>query len=418
MDVMTESHSSKWRMRKRLLWCIVLLTVALPSPLLAEALTEDQAIDMGLGHSHFNQLLHSQADAARGEALTSKTWLNPALELSREETGNETETSFWIRQRFNLSGQRKLNSEAANSQLSAIEAANQVARLERKNQIRNHFYQLLFQQQQHQLFTHWVAKFSTVEAAMEKREMAGDVSGYDHRRISRERITLVAQQRTVEADYHAAKEHLYGLIGLSTPQTLNDVEGTLIPNTPPSLESLMQGLGNHPALIRLQHRSESAHLLSRAAVRSRIPDVTLGIGQKSADSPGNDESGFMLSASVPLPLFDRKQGQRQRATANAVQAESEYQLALQQSQADLRALWYQARQLSENARLFKEESLAISYELVRIAEAAYHADEIGVLELIDAYRSALDAETTAHELALKARLARIELDQIIEGILP
>lgn len=416
MNVETELRSARRQKRKPLLWRVGLLTLVLPTTALAEYLTENRAIEMGLEQPHFNQLLQSQAEAARGNVLTTQTWKNPEFEISREEVGDETETSFWLYQRVNFSDQRKLNSEAANAQLYATESANQLSRLERRKQIQSHFYELLFLQQKQQVFSHWTEKFITVEAAMEKREAAGDVSGYDRRRISRERITLLAEQRAIEAGYQAAREQLSGFIGWNNSKMFSNVEGVLLPETQPALEALLQDLESHPALASLRLKSEAAHLSSKAANRSHIPDITFGIGQKNVDGRDGNDSGLMLSASVPLPLFDRKQGQRQLFAAKAAQAESEYQLVLQQSQAELRVLWHKARKLLENSRLFQQQGLAASYELVRIAETSYHANEIGVLELIDAYRSALDAETTALELALKARMTRVELDKFIEGI--
>lgn len=416
MNVVERHPSTEGQKCAKLVWGIGLLALALPSVVLAETLTENRAIELGLGQLHFNQLLESQEDAARGNSLTTQTWQNPELGLSREKLGDETETSIWLHQRFDISGQRKLTKQASIHELSAVEAANQVARIERKNQIRSHFYQLLFQQQQRQLFNHWVEKFSTVEAAMEKREAAGDVSGYDRRRISRERVLLMAEQRSIEAEYYATKDRMSGLLGQDDFTTLNDVEGSLAPDALPPLESLVQGLEKHPVFTDMRLQGEAARLYSQAAARSHIPEVTLGIGQKRVEGAGSSDSGLMLSASVPLPFFDRKRGQRQRFAAEAAQAESKYQLTLQQTQADLRALWHKARQLNENSQLFKAQSVSASYELVRIAEAAYHANEIGVLELIDAYRITLDTETNALKLTLQARTARLELDKIIEGI--
>ena len=61
---------------------------------------------------------------------------------------------------------------------------------------------------------------------------------------------------------------------------------------------------------------------------------------------------------------------------------------------------------------YRSDAVAPSAELVRIAEAAYRAGESTVLELLDAYKGALEAELTALDLEWKAREARIELDQL------
>ncbi|MBL3528529.1 MAG: TolC family protein [gamma proteobacterium endosymbiont of Lamellibrachia anaximandri] len=382
----------------------------------AASLTEDYSLQLGLNQADFIRLLDSRVDAAQGNLLDRQTWVNPVLELSREVAGDETEINLWLHQKLDLSGQRHLNRDAAQVGLGVAEAHNQVQRIQRGAEIRQHFYQLLFQQRQQQLFSHWLTKFSEMEAVMEKREAVGDVSGYDRRRISRERVAILSQQRQSAAQHAAGWQQLRGIIGLENSRGFDTVEGQLIPAELRSLSSVKESFAHPPTLLQQQRQAEASRLTARAIARSHIPEITVGLGVKSIDAPGVSDSGLMLSASIPLPLFDRKQGARQQAAAEATQAESEYQLALLRTGTRVRALWHKAGLLRANARLFSEQSVAASYELVRIAETSYHANEIGVLELIDAYRSALEAETTALKLALEARLIRIELDEITAGV--
>jgi cobalt-zinc-cadmium efflux system outer membrane protein len=127
---------------------------------------------------------------------------------------------------------------------------------------------------------------------------------------------------------------------------------------------------------------------------------------------------MLLSASVSLPLFDRRQGERQRALAELRELESEASLTQSRLEAQIRSLWQLVRDLADDARLFREQSVAASYELVQIAQTAYRNNELGVLELIDAYRSALNAELDALQLELEARNKRIELDRLTGEALP
>jgi cobalt-zinc-cadmium efflux system outer membrane protein len=50
--------------------------------------------------------------------------------------------------------------------------------------------------------------------------------------------------------------------------------------------------------------------------------------------------------------------------------------------------------------------------LVRTAKAAYKGGEIGILELLDAYREEADTLTRALELEKRARQAHIELERL------
>lgn len=391
------------------------LVFALPFICNAETLTEEKSLKLGLNQADFVNLLESRVDTARGAFETAKTWSNPEFEYTHEELGEETETNIWLRQSFDVSGRRSFSRDAAQADINAAQAGNDSARIKRSITIRKYFIEALYYQQQRQLLEHWMKKYTKVEAAMRKREEAGDVSGYDRLRISREKVSILAQQRHNQTSYQAAWQKLIGIIGVKDSKTFDGVMGELPPTDLPPISTVLDGLTQQPELLQLQHQANAARLAIRAADRSKMPEITLGVGHKSLDGPIADESGLMLTASIPVPLLDRKQGARLSASSKVRQAESEYQLLLNQMKAHARGLWYQANQLAENAQLFREQSVNASFELVRIAETAYDSNEIGVLELIDAYHSALEAEMMALKLALEARLTRIDLDRVFKG---
>jgi cobalt-zinc-cadmium efflux system outer membrane protein len=141
--------------------------------------------------------------------------------------------------------------------------------------------------------------------------------------------------------------------------------------------------------------------------------VTVGAGVKRIEEPGHSDSGLLVTLSAPIPLFDRGQAAGQRASAQARATQGEYQLALTRAEGEVRGAWRQAKSLREAALRFADASLPASRELARIAEAAYRGGETRILELLDAYRSRVEAETDALELQLKARRARIELESNI-----
>ena len=66
---------------------------------------------------------------------------------------------------------------------------------------------------------------------------------------------------------------------------------------------------------------------------------------------------------------------------------------------------------------YRARAVGESAELLRIAEAAYQGGESTLLELLDAYRGALEAEMTALDLEWKARQARIDYD-LLTGSIP
>ena len=65
---------------------------------------------------------------------------------------------------------------------------------------------------------------------------------------------------------------------------------------------------------------------------------------------------------------------------------------------------------------YRTRAVGESAELLRIAEAAYQGGESTLLELLDAYRGALEAEMTALDLEWKARQARIDYDLLTGSV--
>jgi cobalt-zinc-cadmium efflux system outer membrane protein len=389
----------------------------LSGPTQAASLNEQESLRLGLERSDFQQLIESRQEAARSDLAAAEVWPNPELEFSREELAGETETAIWLRQDFDLSGRRALNREAARTGIEMARLSAQARRAERGAEISSQFYQTLYQQRIQALLGRWMERFANLEQSMISREEAGDVSGYDRLRISQERASLLARQREELAAHEAASARLMGMLGLEENR-FDDLSGELRPAAPPLLGQVLDELEHQPALETLRQKSEVEQLAVKAAGRAWIPALTLGLGQRRLDGPQNDASGLAVSAGLSLPLFDRGEAQRQKARAQWRQTQSEYRLELNQARSEAQRRWRQAGQRLDNARLYEAQSLVGAHELLKIAETAYQNNELGVLELIDAYRAALEADLTLLRLELEARLSRIELDSLLSGVAP
>ncbi len=60
-----------------------------------------------------------------------------------------------------------------------------------------------------------------------------------------------------------------------------------------------------------------------------------------------------------------------------------------------------------------QEDPAAAKELAQIAEVAYREGEVGILELLDAVRTAARARDRAIDIRLDARLAQIALERVV-----
>ena len=78
----------------------------------------------------------------------------------------------------------------------------------------------------------------------------------------------------------------------------------------------------------------------------------------------------------------------------------------------------EAIRLRVAATALRDQTATASRELVRMASLGYEGGELGVLELLDAYRGAVDDDLAVFEMELAARGARLELDRLTGVALP
>ncbi len=390
------------------------LLLALPLAAWAQipSLSESDAVHRALARSELADLERGTVESARADALAAGQWPNPTLSYGRERlrgSPSATEESWQVSQAFDLSGRRSLRREAAELRVEAAYSGNNLRRQELAAETRRRFHETLYKQELVHATEAWVRQFARVERVIEKLTRAGEASGFDRRRLVRERQTAEARLAGERADLDRARERLLALIEASGKDA-GEIRGTLLPAALPPLAAALDRLDHRPDLQLLARRAEAADLEGRAAARGWLPEVTVGVGPKRVDDGFNREHGTVVSLSLPLPVFDRQQATGQRAAAEAVHARGEHGLARARAEGELRGLHRQTQRLITAAADYRTRAVAASGDLLGIAEAAYQGGESSLLELLDTYRGALEAETTALDLEWKARQARIDYD--------
>ena len=379
-------------------------------------LTEAMAVRLALSRDPVQQRAEGTLSQARSDVMTAGTRPNPELSYERETLDNDedhVEQKLVVSQQFDFSGRRKLQVQAADRHLEAARHESDAWRADLVKDVRERFYSALLHQQRRQAYQTTQDRIRLLSKALEKRRSEGDVSIYDFQRVNTERAAIEAEVRNADVDLHAARQNLSVLLG-GDSGGFRSLEGELLPGKPAATEQLLAALDNRPALRGLKEQSEAFALQQRAESRT-FPDVTLGLGLKREETNDQTDNGLVLNASIPIPVFDKRKDKQTRYQAQALVARSEYELARGTARAELQGLRQQVTQYQESAATFRQDAVQGAHKLIDIAEAYYRAGEVGILELLDAYRGSLSAELNALELEFKARSARIQLDYLTGG---
>jgi outer membrane protein, heavy metal efflux system len=138
-----------------------------------------------------------------------------------------------------------------------------------------------------------------------------------------------------------------------------------------------------------------------------IPEPTVNAGAQFLDvgQPGAG-AGYVVGIALPLPFFERRQGESARAEARRVLSEARHAALLHAARTRLPVLLEAVS--GRRARLAQHRTgvLSRAEELRRIAATAYSSE---LLVLVDAERAAREARLTAVELGVSLVEAETDL---------
>lgn len=392
------------------------LVFALP----ASAMSPEEAVQRALARPDVELALRAGIDLARADLVEARTWANPELRLSHEAPDSPAdgpdETGVLLAQEFQLGGRRRLQRLAAESGIDAALAGAAATRAALRAEVLERYYTVLASARSVADIGAQAERLSRLVVVADRRRAAGDLSGYEGRRIAQLARSAQARLALARGELELARGQLSGLIAAPVPDLAPDE--ALVPPPPPPLATLAARLAASAEVLALQRRREAAAANLRAASRASVP-VTVGVGQKRIDGGnGSSDDALLLELSVPLPLFDRNQAATARAAAHAAEAGARHAQAQTRASARLQALWQQADTLATLAAQMRRDEVPQAAELTRIALVSFEAGELDLVGLVDALDADLDASERVLDLELRARRARIELDHLTQGDSP
>jgi cobalt-zinc-cadmium efflux system outer membrane protein len=200
---------------------------------------------------------------------------------------------------------------------------------------------------------------------------------------------------------------------LSAPPAPAAIEA-VVPAAPgallPTVDELMaRAETSRGDLVALARELEAAGFAEQAAGRRAIPEPEVVAGTKTSNAAGGDV-GSIVSVHVALPLFDRGRPERALAEARGRQVRAEADVLRQTIRAQISAWRAALVERRANAERHRAALGAGSDRIERIAQISYEAGERGILELLDAYRTAAAARVRQTEIDAAVREAEIELE--------
>jgi cobalt-zinc-cadmium efflux system outer membrane protein len=400
----------------RTLVCLACLPAAASAQTLS--LTEAQAVSRLSSESPRVQAVRAAVDVARADVLAAGRWPNPRVTFNREAVAGIAENMVMVAQTLPITGRRRLDMLGAGARVeaSASRVEDQLRRLEAD--VRLAFTDLRVAQTRERELTRSRDRLRELAGVLERREAAGESPGFDRLRAEREVIDVEADRSTAASERVRAQGVLIGFFAAAPDAPVIEArDPDRAPAVLPSVDDLIARAETRGAFVALQRELDAAALAERAAARRLIPEPEVVAGTKSSNA-GTGDIGSIVSVHVTLPLLDRARPERATALARAAQVRAEadaLRLTVRAQIAAWRGAVIERRQIADQ---YRQAIGTNAEEIERIAQVSYEAGEQGILELLDAHRTAASARVRQALLDAAVREAEIELAFVSGGETP
>jgi cobalt-zinc-cadmium efflux system outer membrane protein len=259
----------------------------------------------------------------------------------------------------------------------------------------------------------------------------GAISRADFLKIQLEMLQFQSDLDDATLELKTAKANLRGLLGSANLPGDFDIQGELkaIPFDMDlnALERL--ALQNRPDLKSADTGRLKAVADLKLARANRWPDPTIGVSYLHTGNEiggpdwfqplypkGSSSNAMGLGiASIPIPIFNRNQGEVARARSEQLRAEFLDEAARNQVLQDVESAYAAFMSSRERVHLYEETHLAYAKESLDIEDYAFHKGGASILDFLDAERT-YRATQLAYRQQLAAYLSNLAALQTSAGI--
>ena len=378
----------------------------------AAPLTLKAALELALGANPDLSAAGRELEAVEATITQAQVRPNPQISTLIEDERRATRaTTLQLNQPIELGGKRAARIEAAERGRDAASAELDAKRAEIRAAVMTAFFDVLTAQERLRLVQSSVQLAQRATIAASRRVAAGKVSPVEETkaRVAEAGVRVESFQATSELSI--ARKRLAATWGSPSPR-FERAEGPVetLP-TLPALGELNTRLANAPSLLRARLEVNRRQALAQVERTRRIPDVTVSLGTKRNEELGRNQAIFGIS--IPIPVFDRNQGNLLEALRRTDKARDEL------TATEVR-LGSELAQAHERLNAVRQEVDALQNDILPGAQSAYDAATKGFelgkfsfLEVLDAQRTLLQAKSQYLRTLTEGYRAAAEIERVL-----
>ena len=378
----------------------------------AEPLSLAKAIELALEGNPEVAAAKRQWEATEGQVLQGRSRPNPELAYSLEDTRSKTRTQSWqLNLPVELGGKRAARTKAAEKTREQAQA--QLAELQAtvRANVAAAYFDVLTAQERLVLARDSAALAKSSTDTVSKRVAAGKVSPVEESKARVAEAGVRVELAQAASEQRNALSRLFALLGrIDAPYTVLEGKAENLPSVP-SLADLQPLISSAPGVVLARIEVDRRKALTDLEQSKRVPDVTVSVGMQRSNE--TQRNVLLFGVSVPLPVFDRNQGNLLEALKLEDKARDELQAATVR-------LHSEVAQARERLSTITAEVQSLQQEVLPGAKSAYDAATIGFengkfnfLEVLDAQRTYFTAKSQYLKALGEAHRAAADIDRLL-----
>lgn len=391
----------------------------------SDIITVEEAVQTALEQNLGLKVQEQDLEIARGELLKARVFANPELELRGETDAifsNEGEGVYSVSlgQTFFIAPKRRYRIGIAELNLGRTQKAIENTRRLLVAEVKEAFYAILLLQERLKFAEELIGINERFVQLTEGRFREGFSPELDVN-LARIQLQQARRNRTeIEKDLSVAKASLNFLLGRPAQAALM-AQG----------EFMDQEISLDPSRLKQAAFTQRADLAGQEvslniagkeinlARADRIPDVTLSFDYtqersifSEMDLSDRDRlAGLRLS--VPLPFFDRKQGEIARARAQKEKADLELTLLRAVVEKEIINAVSRVQATQQTLQLFGGGILPLAEDHFHLTQKAYGQGQAGILDVMEAQRRFSETRLGYLATLYEYNLALTEIERVV-----
>lgn len=349
-----------------------------------------------------------EREAIVGTKVQAATRPNPFVSTSIQDTRSATRQIYLqLNQEIELGNKRNARIEAADAFYNKADAELATKQAEIHANVVAAFYEVLVAQERVALAKSSVGVAESALDVASKRVRAGKSSPVEQTKSSIAAATVKIELIQATTQLLNSRKRLSALWGDSAPSFERATgEVTSIPEVS-SLSNLQALIESSPSVKLAKMEIDTREALTKIERSKIVPNITVSAGVLNNQEIGQNQALFGLS--IPIPVFDRNQGNVQEAVSRKFKAEDELVAIKNRIQINLATQY-------ERLSVARQATLSLQTDILPNAQSAFDAANRGFSLGKFNFLDVLDAQRTLYQAKSQYISALLEGHQSIADI--